>query len=390
MRKKSKLEIFLEENTPEKYLSKIINCGDNDNCWCDSGKKYKDCHKLLKGKDVFLGRADFLLSKLLTKKICLHPDDDQCNGKIIDAHSIQNSKSLESISENGHVYRFVINSKEVDDWYKYRTIFPQKLGKAKTSVFKGFCSFHDRELFKEIDICPIIPTKKQSTLLSIRSFAREIYTKSMVSGMDEIYKESQVSDDPYLLALSQDGLKSFMEGNKYGKDDLIGHYTNFFHIYKYSEYERLNRLIIKVDKIPEVMCSACFAPEYDLNGNKLQDYIKDDFIEYLSFEVFVENNIGIIHFCWYDNFQHCSSFVNSILEQEDISNTIIKMIFQFSENHAFKISWFDNLSVLRKKGLMNLMMLNIVSLIEEENDKYILNDNKKYVDWTIKEIIKEY
>jgi len=386
----NKILKYFEENSIDNYIKKIVNCKDNDACWCDSGKKYKDCHKLYKGKDINNGRTLYLLSKLKNKKMCLHPDKDKCNGKIIDAHSIQNSKSLESICENGMVYRFEINSKTIDDWDKYRSIEPKKEGKAKTSIFKGFCSYHDQELFKKIDIPSIMPTKEQSLLLSIRSFAKEIYAKSIIFNIDDIYKESQVSDDPHLLAISQDMSKSFQEGNKLGIEDLFKHYANIFHIYKNNEYERVNRLIIKIKDIPEAICSSCFAPEYDMEGNILQNIITSDTLEYLSFEVFVENRKGIIQLCWYDNFKYCKEFANSILNKDDIPNTIFKMIFQFSENHAFNISWYDSLPVLKKKGIMNLMMLNIASMMNIENDKYILNDRKKYVNWNIEEIIKDY
>jgi hypothetical protein len=50
------------------------------------------------------GKIDFLHSKLKKKKMHLYPNKAKCTGKIIKAHSIQNSRSLEAISKNGHIY----------------------------------------------------------------------------------------------------------------------------------------------------------------------------------------------------------------------------------------------------------------------------------------------
>jgi hypothetical protein len=323
--------------------------------------------------------------------MCLHPDITNCSGGIIDAHSIQNSRSLESISENGLVYKFELSFDTLSNWEKYRTIEPIKIGKANTSVFKGFCSYHDRELFKEIDMKDIIPTKEQSVLFSIRSLAKEIYTKNTVLNIKDISKELQTGDDPQLLAISQDIMNLSHEGNKLALEDLGKEYINFFRFYNKKDYSKLNRLIIKVDNIPEVLCSTCFAPEFDMNGHTLQNLITNDPLEYLTLDIIINDNRGIIQFCWHDNYNYCKLFADSLINNNDISNTIIKLIFGISENHAFRISWYDSLSILKKKGLINLAMFNISSLLEMSNNtQHIFNDKKKYVNWTIKEIIREY
>lgn len=391
MKKKEKIDNYFRDNSYENYLTRIINCKDDDSCWCDSGIKFKDCHKQYRGKKVNIGKINFLMSQIKKKKMCLHPDKNSCSGKIIDAHSIQNSRSLESISENGFIYRFELGKKELDDWMQYQTLMPKKIGKSITSTFKGFCSYHDRELFKEIDAKPIIPTKEQSVLLSIRSLAKEIYTKTSVLDIKNLSKEFQTSDSPGLLAMSHDILKLSHDGNKLGMEDLWNEYINYFLIYNNKDFSKINRLIIKIRNVPEILCSTCFAPEFDINGNILQDLLINDPLEYLTFEIFTDNNHGIIHLCWYDNFEYCKRFADSIKNCTDIPNTIVKLALGISENHAFRISWFDSLSILKKKGLMNLMMANIPSFPEMKiNTNYIFNDNKQYVNWTVEEIVNDY
>jgi hypothetical protein len=389
MKKVERIEKAVFEEDASKYIKKIINCSDNDLCWCGSKIKYKDCHKnISKNKPSPMGKVFHLFLSLRKKKMCLHPDNDKCSGKIINAHSIQKSKSLDVISENGKVYRFEFDINTFDDWGKYQTIMPKIKGIAETSIFKGFCAFHDRELFKVIDMYTIEPTIEQSILLSIRSIAHEIYTKDITSQMDDIYKEALNGSPIEWQATIHEEMKLRQEGAKIGLEDLGEHYNNFLQIYFKKEYSRINRLIIKIKENPEIMCSTCFSPEFDLNNNLLQDLSKKEFLDYMTFEIFSNGDHGIIQFCWYDNFNSCKLFIESILESEDIPNTILKLVFGTTENHAFKISWFNNLTVLQKKGIMKLFMSGIMS--DEFNEDFISlkKDRKKYIKWNITGIEK--
>jgi len=389
MKKVERLEKALSEEVASKYLEKIINCSDNDLCWCGSNIKYKDCHKnISKNKPSPIGKVYHLFTALRKKKMCLYPDNEKCSGKIINAHSIQKSKSLDVISENGKVYRFELDITSYDDWFKYKTLMPKIKGIVETSTFKGFCAFHDRELFKVIDMYTIEPTIEQSILLSIRSIAHEIYTKDITSQMDDIFKEALNGTSIEWQTKIHEEMKLRQEGTKIGLEDLGEHYSNFLRIYFNKEYSRINRLIIKIDANPEIMCSACFSPEFDLNNNLLQDLVKSEFLEYMTFEIFSNGDHGIIQFCWYDNFNSCKLFIESILESEDIPNTILKLVFITTENHAFKISWFNNLTILQKKGIMKLFMNNITSDKLNEDIISLKNDRKKYIKWNIKYIEK--
>jgi hypothetical protein len=75
MKKIERLEKALSEEVASKYLEKIINCSDNDLCWCGSNLKYKDCHKnISKNKPSPMGKVHHMFLSLRKKKMCLHPD----------------------------------------------------------------------------------------------------------------------------------------------------------------------------------------------------------------------------------------------------------------------------------------------------------------------------
>ena len=381
------MEVFTSNNNVSTYLAKILSCSDNDLCWCDSGLLFINCHKFLHTlKQTSIGKIGYLFYQLRKKKMCLHPEKASCSKDIIDAHSIQNSKSLDSISENGLVYRFEINLKKIFNKGKNELFMPDKIGKSNTSVFRGFCGYHDNKLFKEIDNNNIDPTQEQSVLLSIRSIAWEIYAKKTTSDFADIKKELGMGANSLKQAEIQVTLNYLKDGATIGLNDLWYHYLNFFRIYYTNDYSRLNRLVIKINENPEVLCSTSFFPEYDMEGNFLQDINTDDILELITFEVLSNGKHGIIQFCWYDNFISCKKFADSLCNSCNLQNAILKMLFYLSENHAFNITWFNNLSVIKKKSIMELAMS-----IENNNNIYILTlDKKKYINWTIKEIIKEY
>jgi hypothetical protein len=389
MKKIERMKKTISEETASNYLKKIINCSDNDLCWCGSKIKYKNCHKnISKNKPSPMGKVFYLFHSLRKKKMCLFPDNRNCSGGIIKAHSIQKSRSLDTLSENGKVYRFELDFSINNDWERFKTLMPKTKGIAETSIFKGFCAFHDKELFKTIDMNVIEPTIEQSILLSIRSIAHEIYSKDIISQMNNIYKEMMHGLSIEQQAKMHEEMRLQQEGIKIGLEDLGEHYTNFFKIYYNKEHSRINRLVIKIEEQPEVMCSGCFTPEFDLNNNLLQDLRKVELLEFMTFEILSNGDHGIIQFCWYDNFQYCKLFIESILESEDIPNTILKLVFITTENHAFKISWFNNLTVLQKKGLMKLFMDRVNADELYSVFKSLQKDKKKYVKWNIKNIEK--
>ena len=99
-------------------------------------------------------------------KMCIM-NDSHCT-KIINAHSIQNSFILEKIQEENHVYMFIKND------FK-------KSGRKQSSIFRGFCQFHDSKIFEKIDFPKDAQfgrlTSEQYALFHFRALANEYWLK---------------------------------------------------------------------------------------------------------------------------------------------------------------------------------------------------------------------
>lgn len=103
-------------------------------------------------------------------KHCLHPDKDNCKGKIIRAHSIQNKRVLETISENGKVYMPISNTGNPFELIG-------EYGRKVATTFTGFCDYHDK-MFQPIEINNFSSDNEEQIFLYIyRAFIIDYHQK---------------------------------------------------------------------------------------------------------------------------------------------------------------------------------------------------------------------
>jgi hypothetical protein len=103
---------------------------------------------------------------------CLFPG---CNNDAISSHSIQKAL-LKSISDKtNHIYQFSVNAEFAFDGKIEITI--ERIGVNKASIFFGYCSGHDTNLFLPIESKPLEEHNiEQSFLLLLRSLNKEYFS----------------------------------------------------------------------------------------------------------------------------------------------------------------------------------------------------------------------
>lgn len=178
-----------------------MKIGRNESCPCGSGKKYKKCC-LDKSDEQRLAEAVLRSSENLKNeahiKQCLHPNKDECDEKIIKAHAIQNNRILNKISENG-----MIISMDGVQHLIFQTA--ETKGRKIATVFTGFCKYHDKILFQEIEDKPFTCTSKQLFLLTYRTMAWHYHKKQEQINATCIHYE-KLREEGYDLAKSNDFL----------------------------------------------------------------------------------------------------------------------------------------------------------------------------------------
>ncbi len=141
-----------------------MKIGRNAPCPCGSGKKYKKCC-LNKGKEQYLAEAIMYSFQNIKResqiKRCLHPNSSECSDRIVKAHAIQNNRILNKIGESGMVVT-------MDGTMHHLFQTSDVKGRSIATTFTGFCSYHDKTVFQEIEDKEFVASKKQIFHLIIK------------------------------------------------------------------------------------------------------------------------------------------------------------------------------------------------------------------------------
>ena len=148
-------------------------------CWCQSGKKWKWCHKnpYVYEKPLPLGQVLASIHVEFAKGYCSYPGAGTatCGERIIRAHTVQRATGLAAIAERGHV----ISAKSAfKDMVKNDgQLVPRKVGIHDASTFMGFCDRHDTTMFRAAEASTVALTQTTCFLLAFRALAFELFQK---------------------------------------------------------------------------------------------------------------------------------------------------------------------------------------------------------------------
>lgn len=241
-----------------------MKIGRNEPCPCGSGKKYKKCC-LNKDEKTRLAEAIIDAQTNLKResiiKQCLHPAKEQCSGKIVKAHAIQNNGILTKLSENGMLTTLDGTS---------NLIFQDsdEKGRGIATTFSGFCSYHDKVLFQEIEDKKFLSTEKQIFLFTYRTAAWHYHKKEEEYRRNQLFLQRMNFKGYPTSKDSQEFMNALalgMSDNKIKKEILdTALLANNYDIINYSIWEIPYEIHFAVSMQHE--------PIFDLMGNKINDY----------------------------------------------------------------------------------------------------------------------
>lgn len=359
----------------------------NKPCLCGSGLKYKKCHGKQNQEPIKLYDLQNDLRESYTKKVCMSPQEfhQDCSTKIIKAHTISKSSNLKKIATNGHVYNFEKNILKLD---KNNGTFPiEKIGINKASIFHGFCSKHDKELFSNIEDREMMFSDKQIFLLAYRAIANELYLKHASSNLHTKLSNQKSKIPLENIPLYNHIVNTMEEGTTLAIRDLEFLKKIYDSSLINEEFEnQMNYYILIIDKVPEIVNSAGWIPTIDFDNNELSDLNKKD-IKYntLTVNTIAYNNQGAIVFSWHKKLdcEDCLKFIKSLhnIDNEYKSSAILKWLFECNENIFWSIEWWDTLNEKNK----NILIDNMMNMKRKQNlSTYKVL--KESLDWKILEI----
>ncbi|MEK3943527.1 hypothetical protein [Paenibacillus sp. FSL H3-0310] len=366
----------------------MIYTGNNKNlkieayepCPCHPDKKFKFCcyqkaredNSFSNHKDSSIGRVNHLLRTEFAKtdfKICFGFDKTECKGPIKGAHTIQNNRILDRLSDNGHLYHF---STEVVKEGRPPEAIIKQVSRNTASTFFGFCDFHDTELFKPIELKEYSGEAIQDFLFAFRSLALELHRKNrMLSIVKKMFL-----DRPKLM-LDEQHVYMYRLA-KVDVEDHMFEYNNFKEKYISNQYDILRTVYRKLDYEVKFATSASFAVQHNLNGEMINDTfnLRADRIPSIFVTVYPTKNgttdILISHLLT-DNSVYKSYFdLLETLDNEAFLKYLNYLIIESTENVFFSPSYIEQLSDMERNSLVrsynsSLNVLERIDLLSSGN-----------------------
>lgn len=268
--------------------AKKMKYGRNELCPCGSGKKYKNCC-LTQNYSEALFSATRTLKRDAKIKQCLHPIKSECSSTILKAHAIQNNRILNKLAVGGCVISMDGNS---------NFIFQdaQSKGRKIATTFSGFCSFHDKTLFQDIEDTDFTGTQKQIFLLTYRTLAWHYHKKQEQINATALLQE-KMQQEGYSIPLTQDYF-DLINGYQFAVQDNNMEKTLFDKCLVDADFEKISYQIWEIPYRIEFTISMMNGLEHDMNGNEINDYLADVPIKNIYLNIFPGDNKSYCIWSW--------------------------------------------------------------------------------------------
>jgi hypothetical protein len=297
------------------------------------------------------------LKRINKRKLCLAAGRGNCDGKIVEGHTIPRSQ-LQRIAIDGHVYhvratpedllendgRFIVGKKGIGDF----------------SVLSFFCAQHDRDIFSPIENEELVFDPLQLSLLHYRAMGSELYKK--MNGLEGARHQTSV-----LQSRSYKGDREKLEfakvyefGSELGLRDMGRTFSLCESIICEQQYGRINGLILRFKKIPTIMTVGGFSPKFDYNGQRLQRLgHANATYEQMGLSILDAKERAAVVFTWIADAKVCYEFAQSLVQQDSMLFTTlaIQTAFEHVENTCMNMKWWDALLSIERQKLLTRMQL---------------------------------
>lgn len=365
--------LVFKNKTLLEVISFTSNNSRNKKCWCDSGKKFKNCHlDREKMMPMTIQEEQEHLKKIdKDLKLCLfNKFENSCSKDIIKAHSVSKELFLRKISRNNKVYSLKF------DMIKYK-ISIKDIGINEASIFYGFCNKHDTNLFKDFEMEKFMASSNQLLKIGYRSLCLEIFKKIKVIKKYHFFKENKDRGKNLLeqheiqisvnqeIEFNKNSLLKLEKIQSLLHNDILNNTSN-----------KMKHCLIMLKDPQKILCSSVISPEFNFKSERLQKLENTVDAKNLFLNSFIFNNIGYVLISWLEEENdYGKNFSNSIFSESHLVNhKLIALILMYTENFYISPDWWDSLTDDKRQ--------NLIKLIEyvEDLDKNISLDIQAYPD----------
>ena len=315
---------------------------------------------------------------------CLHYQANARCDEIIKAHSIQKNRVLSKIAnKNKEIYALSKNmsdSKKNDGNLSFR-----KYPISKFSIFRGFCGTHDNQLFEPIDNLYFQSENKQHIFLyAYRSLAKELFDKE-----NSLYLKREMLKDMKDNIGLFNSMSNDISGIENACNSLNIHKKIYDNVLENETYDDMRYVTFNSTDKFFMAFSNILYPEYDFNGNLLQD-LSDTTktFDLITFYLAPTETGWSFVFSWHKSSDNsCLAFIQSlklkIQEGSILGDLLFKFILLNSENFAFSPIWWESLSQDKRKEISQ-SITNMMQPTIAIREHYLMNGLTGISNWDFK------
>lgn len=330
----------------------------NAPCWCGSGKKFKNCHL---GRDAQAtenpwSAADVNRKAFSQKKCCAHDVGlGDCEGAVIKAHTVSRGPNLAKIAKDGHVLQYTASIPDMNE--NGGKLSLKKIGTRDASVFQGFCSKHDLELFSCIENEAFTGRPEQCLAVAYRTMSRELYGKDAGSHLRETLRGADKGLGPFAQVMLQKMLDHIDTGNEAARRELKATHDVLTNAVVNSRPDVLSSVVFEFAASLPFMFAGAWSPFTDLYGGKLQNGYVDEFLEQVFVSSFAGEAKGTICVSWLNRADAPGKVIAEqlwALPDEERASACLQLVMKHVENVFFNPDWFKALDGKQTERLSRL------------------------------------
>lgn len=353
-------------------------------CWCGSGKKWKQCHRLRESKpQVNMGENVAKMRNQLNKGYCSHPDAGHsiCSDQITKAHTVQRRGGLAAIAEEGHVISTESAGRNI--FKNDGKLIPSKVGVRSASTFMGFCTQHDTKMFRPVETHPVELIPNAWFLLAFRAISYALYMKKFQLNSIAQLRELDAGMPFETQCVMQQFVNLYKIGVLRGMDDVIRWKDQYDTIYSNKQLDEHRYFVVEFSKVLPVVGCGAFHPEFDFHGKAVQKISHGNAThEHVTFNLTVLNCRSVMVLGWTEGSSGpAEEFAHSFeeLPEAQKSNATIQLGFEYVGNLFTKPSWWNDLPDNVKTSLLVRMSSGIGLGGSERNNNCLLPDGNDYM-----------
>jgi hypothetical protein len=243
------------------------------------------------------------------------------------------------------------------------------VGLTQASTFTGFCARHDSAIFGPVDRSLFEPTTEQVALMACRAVAREIFGLRMIASHVPLMRDADRGSEPIEQLFVQASADGFNDHVDERLPHLEAQMRELFEMQKAGRYDDLSYVTLRFSTQPQILCSAVFRPEIDLQDRYLMDlYDPSADARVVAYAMLPSGEGTVAVFAWSGAFPEAEAFVNSVsaVPNDRLPTILTRFMFEMFDNVWMHPDWWEGLQQRDRDFLVARMSTaNLPAPLEE-------------------------